>query len=531
MLLKSWIVLQIHAVLVLSVSQNETIKQTLIWNNCTEEVSGALPADCAQLTVPLDYTDLESGGTLNLSLIKINATKSPSKGSILINPGGPGVSGVTDLKKSSALIFRSLINEDYNIIGSDPRGTGQTLPFTCFNDQIEQLRFETSTPAALDESDTALGKAWANWALYAKKCQQTSADVGELIGTAFTARDVMQIVDALDEDGMLRFFGQSYGTFLGTTLAAMFPDRIDKLVLDGVVNPHEYSTGWEFDPAPIQDIALQQVFRQCIEAGSPACVLAGEGATVESLTATYRNLIQQLKAEPIVLGSNSTLDVVYYSDIMLATEDGIRQALSYATPFVGYLHSILERNATAYQIYRAQLAALTQPGFSQKSTAIDSLYGIRCSDSKFRAEELEDIAPQLDKINNATELFGGYYASGYIPCSKWQFKAKEIYSGDYTAKTKNPALLIGSPWDNRTPLVSAHNVSTGLEGSVVLQHNGLGHVVIYSPGQCAIQAIQKYFEDGTLPYPGTICEQDFGVFEGKSILDSFGLGGLVAEGQ
>lgn len=96
------------------------------------------------------------------------------------------------------------------------------------------------TAVAGKASDVALGLVWAKASLLSARCTAVQNKTGRLIGTAFVARDMMRVVDALGEDGMLRYWGVSYGTVLGATLAAMFPNRVDRLVLDGVVNPFEY---------------------------------------------------------------------------------------------------------------------------------------------------------------------------------------------------------------------------------------------------------------------------------------------------
>lgn len=97
-----------------------------------------------------------------------------------------------------------------------------------------------SDQALGNSSDTALGRLWAKGEIYSNACYQNANETGSLIGTAFVARDLISVVDALGEDGKLRYWGFSYGTVLGATVAAMFPERIDKMVLDGVQNPHQY---------------------------------------------------------------------------------------------------------------------------------------------------------------------------------------------------------------------------------------------------------------------------------------------------
>lgn len=136
------------------------------------------------------------------------------------------------------------------------------MKFTCYDDDVERMVASLTTPIHFgNSSDVALGRNWANMKIFADGCAAKQAEMGQFIGTAFTARDMMQVVDALGGDGLLNFWGNypiclcplmltrwltcrdvgfSYGTVLGATVAAMFPDRMGHLVLDGVQNPHEY---------------------------------------------------------------------------------------------------------------------------------------------------------------------------------------------------------------------------------------------------------------------------------------------------
>lgn len=155
----------------------------------------------------------------------------------------------------------SVLGHDHDIVTWDPRGTGTTLAISCFSESAQTAYnlLELHLPNA---SNTATGALWAYRKVQADACAEKGKDIGELIGTSFTARDMMKIVDALDEGGMLNYYGktrfagtgkrrsgltlsegQSYGTVLGATAAAMFPDRVGKVVLDGVVNPTQYWQG------------------------------------------------------------------------------------------------------------------------------------------------------------------------------------------------------------------------------------------------------------------------------------------------
>ena len=126
-------------------------------------------------------------------------------------------------------------------------GTAQTFTASCFSSQQDRdSTYYNDTEIITESEDTAvIGQYWGTTKVLANACYDYPGfrEKGSMIGTAFTARDLMQIVDAVEEDGLLRYWGISYGATLGATVAAMFPERIDRIVLDGVMNPHQYYNG------------------------------------------------------------------------------------------------------------------------------------------------------------------------------------------------------------------------------------------------------------------------------------------------
>ncbi|KAF1949635.1 alpha/beta-hydrolase [Byssothecium circinans] len=493
---------------------------TIKWTQCAKNLT--VPSECGTITVPLDYSGKLSNKTLELSMLKIKAVKKPFKGSILINPGGPGAGNeATTFLQGLGANMLIMTGGHFDLIGIDPRGTSKTLPINCFPNPSDRIATGIYMPPSLDASNTSLGTAFSYSKVFAANCYQQMQDFGRFIGTASVARDFMQVVDALGEDGMLRYWGQSYGTVLGATLAALFPDRIDRMVVDGVVNIHDYTEGWEYDNLGVGELALHKMLEACVKAGPKACPLATKGDNATELFVKINELDELARREPIVLGVNVTTDIVTVGQIPGAIDAALRIGIASARPLSGYLNAIIDRNVTAYRAYKA--AFLGASSGAEFSAAGDSTLSIRCTDSTFRTDSFSEVQSRAEKMTAGSRLFGGMYGLGCLLCSFWKMDGVERYTGDFKVKTKNPVLLVGSPYDLRTPLKSAVNMSEGLEGSVVLQHNGLGHCVMYSPGQCAIKAVANYFTNGTLPAKGTVCEQDFDVFSGKSIKDSFDL--------
>lgn len=276
--------------------------------------------------------------------------------------------------------------------------------------------------------------------------------------------------------------GQSYGTYLGETLAAMFPDRIERMVLDAVLNPHEYRDGWygavnslmqhelivtHREPEALSRIggAFDKWVQSCVEAGPEACALASGNTTADSLKTQLLNLLDSVKQEPIIMGTSATTDVVSVRQIIGAIDSTLRLTVDVSIPLAVYLQAIIDRNTTAYRRF--------EPVFN---TIVDvsSTYGIRCSDATFRTENFTEIQQRAEQMTQKSPTWAQLYISSYAACSAWKSKARGSYEGNFQASTRHPILFIGSPFDGRTPIEGAYNASAGFDGSIVLQHNGLG---------------------------------------------------------
>ncbi|KAH6858835.1 TAP-like protein-domain-containing protein [Alternaria rosae] len=499
-------------------------KVAINWTDASS-VLGRPDTYLGKLAVPLDYTLPQSkNNTLTLNILKVKATKEPKLGSVLTNWGGPGLPA-TDWLLAQARYVLAMTGGQYDIIGPDPRGTGTTLPVDCYKDEMERMVATLRTPTRTNSSEVALGAVWSYTKQYAARCFQNEAVNGSLMSTAFVARDFMKVVDALTvegEDGFLRYWGISYGTYLGQVLAAMFPNRVERMMLDGVLNSLEYQQGWETGPAASAPVALRQFTKQCIDAGA-SCSLFRPNLTADALYDHIHSLSEEARRVPIVMGPNVTTDIVTYEKIAEASDTALRMGLASGSYLAGYLNSIMIRDTPEYN----HTQYLVNRSFIVQDAAInaDNTQLIRCSDAMFRADELTDIEERVQYITELSDWNSDYIIGSYIMCSLWKVQAKERYEGDFKAKTRKPVLLIGSPYDVRTPISGAYAANKTLEESVVLQHNGLGHTVMYSPGACAITATAAYFVNGTMPEEGTVCEQDFGIFSGKGLnetLDLFG---------
>ncbi|KAI0892441.1 alpha/beta-hydrolase [Annulohypoxylon nitens] len=502
----------------------------LQWGPCNKtEVPSNVPVQCSTLHVPLDYTDKTSNETLQLDLVKVLAPVKTSKGSILFNFGGPGGTarneiGVTPIAQE----LLALTGRQYDLIGFDPRGTsGSRIPMTCYDNEFEAWSlFFDQNPS--NSSDAGLGSAWARGKMVAETCLKNQNKTGSLISSAFTARDFMQVVDALGEDGMLRYWGFSYGTTLGATIAAMFPDRIERMILDGVQNPHEYYHAQaDLQEWTDTDKEFSAFFSFCV-ANRDKCALAkGNNKTAAELEQSVWDLLDTLKFNPLAT-RNYKID---YSTLKGFIVQDMYDSSTWPV-LAGMLNLIFTEQLDSLEETLDALNASEITDIFATIQQPQSLAGIHCSDNMVRTEKFEDFVPAVYQMYNTSRTIGDALVSLYATCAQWMIEPKERYTGDFNVKTKNPVLFIGNSHDGLTPLVSAKNVSATFENSVVLEVDGYGHASLAAPSACTIKTTSAYWADGTLPPKGKICELDAPPFSDvtwKDVIDSvYGNGTFVS---
>jgi pimeloyl-ACP methyl ester carboxylesterase len=222
-------------------------EQTLSWSAC-----GAF--ECATLTAPLDWSD-PAVGEIELSVIRQRADSGNAIGSLLTNPGGPGASGVSLIRDSVDFAVGSALQQQYDVIGFDPRGVGESTAVTCFDDAaMDSYLFDIPTDPRGSDGWTA-ERDQANQQ-FSDACDANSDGILPFITTENAARD-MDLMRAVLGDKQLNYLGYSYGTFLGATYARLYPGRVGRLVLDGAIDPAVSGV----DVSTIQAIGFESALR------------------------------------------------------------------------------------------------------------------------------------------------------------------------------------------------------------------------------------------------------------------------------
>ncbi|KAI9150670.1 Tripeptidyl aminopeptidase [Paramyrothecium foliicola] len=483
-------------------------RAAIAWGTCNDLPSnGPLPVQCANLQVPLDYANAASNQTLTLNLARIRAINQPSKGTIQLNFGGPGGAARGDLQ-TLAVNLMGISGGHYDLVAFDPRGTGNTLRFACYKGGMGVLETFART-AFTNHSDVAPGATWAWGTLDARVCHGAESDIGSLIDTAYVARDLISF---------------SYGTTLGATVAAMFPERIDKLILDGVQNPHEYyhatayvvSTSHDFEEWTDSDKVFHGIFKTCLERPEN-CALSAEGSTAEEIENKVWDLLDRVKFHPIVSGTH-LIDYTVLKAMFAFNLYTTALWPLFAAALQGLLH---DETNVALEILLS-IFTPTDLQMAEKQIQVSmALMGIHCSDRTARVASFEEYLPTLNRLYKSSRVMGDTSATLNMGCAQWLFDARERYEGDFHVRTANPILVIGNHFDGHTPLVSAYNVSSGFERSRVLEVAGYGHSAINVPSKCTVEKVSAYFNHGTLPPHGFVCNSSAPPYSGLGWPDVF----------
>jgi len=481
----------------------------LDWSRCE---SGAR-ALCATAEVPLDYDD-PTGPTILLDLLKVPALDSANKlGTLFVNPGGPGGSA-TEFAPYAADLLGDTVALDYDVIGIDPRGVGEHSQMVC-TAAGDPPNFTVGFPITEQESK----QVWRFQRWIRNACVSAPEEIVNHMSTADTARDMDLIRQAVGEDE-LDYYGISYGTFLGATYAAMFPDRVGRFVVDGVLDPVNWSTG-DADNADLPFTtriksargayeALTTGLTECDRVGRRLCPFAGDAE------AKWRWLVTKAKAGKLRAYGGR----LAYSDLVGGTLGMLYDNVSY--DWLGYSLADLYKQArkhttkaggvTAAQMRRIA-RQVTRAPYAMAGTGVpinDAFHGVSCADTAnpTTREDWWNAGRQQDRD---FPWFGSLWTWDSAACAKWPTAAQDdSFRGPYDVTPANPILVVGNSHDPATPVQGARRVTTLFEGSRFLLMDGWGHGAIGNT--CVTAAFDDYYATGALPREGTVCEKDYPLF-------------------
>ena len=477
--------------------------QDLTWTDCTDDATGTA-FQCATVTVPLDY-DHPQGKTITVALKKLPSTSSSPRGSVFLNPGGPGGSGISLINAQAGLYTSgglSGVLENYDVIGFDPRGIGQSTPITCWSPDDVQAIMAGRAEAPSQLTPGSATDIVAKGSREAAACQKYT-EVPEILDhmdTRSVARD-MDVMRALVGDRDLNFFGYSYGTYLGAVYTELFPDNVGRVVLDSAMDPTlSRQEAFEGDAAAGEQILRTYIESQHGQAGFP---LSGTTDEAVSQLATF---LDGLDAKPLTVSDGGdpvdraeattairTLVVASPENWPLLTE-GLTQAMS------SHDGTTLMKNAESLS------GGEESPGTEEQTVELlQSVYAFsanRCLDFPDTGNQASWDAA-LSSYRRDYPVFHPLLPQHDAYCHGWGHTSK-TKPVDVDVDATNPVLVIGILHDPQTPYAWSKALVSRLRNSHLLSVDMYGHGAT-GPNSCTTAKVNDYFVKGALPSDGEVC--------------------------
>jgi pimeloyl-ACP methyl ester carboxylesterase len=465
----------------------QTVPQ-LAWEPCRDDPG----YECAIARVPLDYDDPD-GPKTRIALAKAPATDPARKiGTLFLNPGGPGGSGVDLVLGGYGAYMGERLNGRFDVIGFDPRGVARSEPIHCFDGLSAFYQWWVFPYYPYERGQEP--SYFRDLGSLSGLCHARGERILDHMSTADVARDLDLLRQAVGDEG-LTFVGWSYGSYIGNTYANLFPDKVRAVVIDGVLDPGLWASG---DHIVLDRLSVAEEFeeflRLCDEAG---CSLSGP----EGASARWWALAAAIREEPVDLG------YVYSYDYLIADAVGAMYGPESWPSYANFFASLIDAvagDALALARAREQREAILDrmdPRRASYDNGYEAYYGNQCADTQYPR-----TLAQFREVGEFAEVgseFGSYWWWQNAACANWPVNA-DRYAGPWATTTSSPVLVVGNYFDGITDYAGAYASSRLLRNSRLLVYAGWGHTA-YGRSLCVTLHVDQYLLRRTLPKRGTVC--------------------------
>lgn len=446
--------------------------------------------ECATVAVPVDW-DAPDGELLDLAVSRVPAGDEDDRlGSVLVNPGGPGASGVDLVGADGSAAVSEAVRERYDVVGFDPRGVGSSDPVDCLDDAAldEYLATDVDTSTPEGEEEVA-----AREAAFARGCAEDAGPLLGEVGTVDAARD-LDVLRAVLGDERLTYVGRSYGTLLGAEYLRQFPARAGRLVLDGALDPADGAAAVALAQAEGLERALTAFVTACGEGDVDGCPLEG---TAEEGLSTVAGLVESTRDAPLPTGDPDrplTRPLAATGVVAALYDDGTWPLLGAA------LTDALDGDGSGL-LQLADAYAGRLPDGTYRGNTLEAFVAVSCLDRPgVTAEEAEELTEQLGEV--APTL--GSLVGGGATCVDWPVPPTRT-PAPVEAPDALPTLVVGTTGDPATPYVWSERLAEQLGSAALLTYDGEGHTAYLRGDDCVDGAVDAYLLDGVLPGDGATC--------------------------
>ncbi|WP_405900809.1 alpha/beta hydrolase [Streptomyces sp. NBC_00727] len=449
---------------------------SLAWKDCGTKSSPAL--QCATVRSPLDHDD-PAGRKVTLALTRVPHTSKTFQGPLLVNPGGPGGSGLSMAAFVAASLPKAVASQ-YDVIGFDPRGVGKSRPaLDCLPGYFDPVRPDP-VPQSLGGERVNRDRARD----FAAACGEKYPDLLPYMDTVSAAKD-LDVIRRATGARQLNYLGYSYGTYLGAVYAKLFPDRVRRLVLDSNVDPE----GVWYEDNITQDYAFDtrhKAFAAWVAKYDATYRLGGDPAKVEAAWYRMRDAVKKRPAGKKV-GAGELDDTFlpggYYN--------GYWPVLAEA--FAAYVNDKDEKPLVAAFERFGAVDADGDNGYSVYTA-------VQCRDADW-PRDWNTWRNDTWRVH-AKAPFMAWGNTWYnAPCADWP--VEPLNPVRVSNHALPPALLFQATDDAATPYEGGVTLHRKLRGSrLVVEQGGGNHGVTLSGNACLDRYLTDYLADGTLPRAG-----------------------------
>ncbi|PRY59524.1 alpha/beta hydrolase family protein [Knoellia remsis] len=461
--------------------------QQLQWERC----SGG---QCAELEVPLDYAKPD-GETIKVSVLRVPAKKQSKRiGSLVVNPGGPGGSGV-DYARSADFIVGSGVRDRYDVVGFDPRGVGRSAPIDCLTDsELDDFLGGDPTPDdAAEQTEFASGAKE-----FAAACGSNAGPLLGHVSTVDAAKDMDILRARLGED-KLDYLGKSYGTYLGATYADLFPELVGRFVLDGVVAPDLTSAEINLGQAKGFETATRAWAQYCIDEGD--CPL---GSSVDEVMQGIRDFLERVDEQPLTKTGDAAVPEL--------TEGWASTGIAAAMYDQGMWATLVEAMRAALKGDGSELMGLANtyadrnPGGGYNGNIMEVIYAVNCLD-KPESSSVPEHAAAAEASTKEAPTWGPFLMWSSLTCGSWPVKTERSSEPPkkVTAEGAPPIVVVGTTRDPATPYEWSVRLADQLAKSSLITYDGDGHTAYMRSNSCVDKPIDEFYLTGKVPQDGLKC--------------------------
>ncbi|KAF7885335.1 uncharacterized protein EAF01_011400 [Botrytis porri] len=527
--------------------KNVEPSESLIWHTCYSTFQ------CARLSLPLDWLNTSNPSRISLAIIKIPATDLTNYlGPVFTNPGGPGGSGIFSLRRNGHNL-QKIVGKNHDIISFDPRGIGASTPLiNCWGSARQNSKiWKLSDVGVVDSHPGILNDAYARASALSKTCEDNmereanargEESLLKFVSTTSVARDMLEIMRKTGTE-KLRYWGFSYGTFLGGVFAAMYPDLVERMVSDGNVNYKEWSTNTHTSFLHDSEKIMSAFYHYCHLSGPTICAFYSSAPS--QISTRLATLLSNLKTHPILVppqDPSSLPELITYSSLKrlisaslyrpillfpsLAT---VLQALETGNgiPFIDLTSTYGMREIFTCDCPHDSCSDLPSPiddDDEDLEATADASAAIMCTDGGPLPHSLSTFQTYATYLIASAPAAGAVGVDFKLSCVGRTIPAKWRFTGPFEGNTSHPILYIANAADNVTPLVSARRNAEGFVGARVLVQDSYGHTSLSAGSGCTAGVVREYFQSGRLPEVGMVCKVERVPFGGGEMggVEGFG---------